>query len=142
MILFFFYNNNHTKIQMEHENGLLQHCRVCGGRLQKARGKNVAPLHSCAKNRDGLCSAFQIDVTEDSPQIQPAKFCNSCYMVMQRYRVAAENRKHYKWSQTVFQWEEHSPECRVSRNTQLKSIDVHLAGNFYSSSHRHIINPR
>lgn len=98
----------------QHTSGLNKHCRVCGGRLQKAKGKNPAPVHPCGKYRDGLYSAFAIDVNNDSPHIHPAQFCNCCYSAMQKHKMALKKGKEYQSSFSIFLWEEHSAQCMVS----------------------------
>ena len=69
-----------------HTNELSKYCRICGGRLQKAKSKTTAPTHLCdSTNRDCLWSTFSVDIDTDDPHIHPAQFCNQCWAATQKY---------------------------------------------------------
>ena len=61
-------------------------CRVCGGRLQRA--KKRAPIHKCTNNLEGLQGTFGISVGSDDPDIHPGSFCNQCFAALKRQTTA------------------------------------------------------
>ena len=100
---------------MFHINELSKHCRICGGRLQKAKSKTTAPTHPCdSSSRDCLLSTFSVDIDTDDPHIHPARFCNRCWAATRKHRIAVEDGKEYHCSISPFLWEEHSSQCKVN----------------------------
>ncbi len=98
---------------MSSYHNLDKHCRVCGGRLQKAKGR--APVHQCNMHQDHLQAAFSIDVRLDDPAIHPQLFCNSCFAALGRRQAAASKGVPYKHAIEIFKWEGHKEEhCTVS----------------------------
>ncbi len=70
---------------------LLQHCRICGGRLNKAKGKKIQPVHSCKEYILDLQSLAGVpsDLGEEE-SIAPSRFCNPCYLKLQRVKKASQ----------------------------------------------------
>ena len=68
-------------------HNLAKFCRVCGGRLEKAKSR--APAHDCIKHQERLMATFSLDVAMDNPAIHPQHFCNSCYAAPTWREVAA-----------------------------------------------------
>ena len=62
-------------------------CRVCGGRLQRA--KKRAPVHKCTNHTEGLEATFGISVGTDDPDVHPEFFCNRCFAAIKRQSTAA-----------------------------------------------------
>jgi len=54
---------------MAQHHSLEKHCRVCGGRLQKAKSR--ASAYKCRLYMEELRSTFQVDVTTDEPDVHP-----------------------------------------------------------------------
>ena len=55
-------------------------CRVCGKRLDNQRVSYFCSIHA-----EGLTRAFRLITAGDSHEIQPQKFCNSCYRALTLY---------------------------------------------------------
>ena len=49
-----------------------------------------------------------LEVESDDPDIHPPKFCNSCYLAMQRMRKSLDERKVYRTSLVGHVWSVHS----------------------------------
>ena len=110
-----------------HTDNLSKYCRICGGRLQKAKSKTAAPTHPCSGNRDCLWSTFKVDINTDDSQIHPARFCNRCWAATQKHRMAFENGKEYQCSISPFLWEEHNSQCKVSLDSYTcETIIIHV----------------
>ena len=92
-----------------HNQQLSKHCRVCGKRLLKSKGR-PAPTYSCSYHSAQLDSWFGIDVRKDIDIIHPSRFCNLCYG---RSTKASKDGIPHKHSTKVFQWEKHSDNCVV-----------------------------
>ena len=89
-------------------------CRVCGGRLQKAKGR--APVHKCTTYSEDLKAAFSLSIDGDDPDIHPQVFCNRCFAAMKRHSAAASKGLPYHHSIVVFSWENHTEgECTVRK---------------------------
>ena len=50
-----------------HDLGMLY--RICGGRLQRAKGRST--VYNCVNHKQELVATFQIDVTSDTDEIHP-----------------------------------------------------------------------
>ena len=93
-------------------------CRVCGGRLRSAKKRSTT--YNCTEHHQLLQATFSIDVSSDSKEIHPQKFCNSCYAATCRHQTAASKGVPYRHSIRVFTWEKHQEEgCTVSSNQTL-----------------------
>ncbi len=82
---------------------LLKLCRLCGGNINRFRVQ-----HSCQIRKDELYKAFQLHVEDDSADIHPPKFCDSCYAIMIRKIKAIETNILYMHSLAIISWSEHS----------------------------------
>ena len=97
-------------------HNLAKFCRVCGGRLEKAKSR--APTHDCIKHQE-LMATFSLDVAMDNPAIHPQHFCNSCYAASTRREVAAAKGVPFKHSIQIYEWKEHTEGgCTVSGAVQ------------------------
>ena len=96
-------------------HSLDKHCRVCGGRLQRVKGrKSSGKAHACTDHRQALLQTFDIDVAEDCVAIHPSHFCHGCYLVTGRQAAAASKASAYHHSISLFAWSKHTKdECEV-----------------------------
>lgn len=89
-----------------------KHCRVCGGRLQKPKGR--APMHECTLHMAELESTSEVDVATDGNDVHPQFFCNCGYAAVKRHSTAASKGIPYSHSIEVSTWEKHhEKECAV-----------------------------
>ena len=89
-----------------------RYCRVCGGRVQKAKRRQ--PVYQCAQYKVALHCTFNIDVATDDVEIHPTSFCNSYYAAVRRQTTASSKGLPYQHSIEVFPWEKHrEEECTV-----------------------------
>ena len=72
-----------------HLEELGKHCRVCGRRLAKAKGKLVT--YSSRDYAEQLKASFFFSASQDDPDIHPPQFCQSCYCSMKRCSNAAKD---------------------------------------------------
>ena len=100
-----------------HLEQLGRHCRVCGGRLSKAKGKLVA--YTCREYQEHLLASFSLDVTQDEPEVHPLHFCQSCYCSMKRSTKAVRDGACFSTSKIVYEWKEHTQDCSVRCSLQL-----------------------
>ena len=105
-----------------HLEQLGRHCRVCGGKLAKAKGKVVT--YSCGDYEEDLQTSFSLDVTRDDPQVHPLLFCQSCYCSMKRSTKAVSDGACFSSSKVCYNWKEHSEDCSV-RNSILLHSHIH-----------------
>ena len=63
-----------------HKNGLDKTCRVCGERLNKAKGRERSYL--VAEHNKELAEVSSIDASSDDTDTHPASFCHSCRYVL------------------------------------------------------------
>ena len=94
-----------------HLEQLGRHCRVCGGRLAKARGKVVT--YTCRDYAEELQASFSFSISQDDPQVHPPHFCQSCYCSMKRFTKAARDEVYFFRSTVVYEWKEHCQNCLV-----------------------------
>ena len=95
-------------------HSLDKHCRVCGGRLQRAKGKNTQTARACVEHQLALLHTFKVDVTFDDAEIHPSHFCNGCYAATRRQAAAASKGNLYHHSIAVFPWSRHLEQgCEV-----------------------------
>ena len=99
-----------------HCEQLAKHCRVCGRRLSKAKGK--CTVYSCTDYQDQLLACFGMDVSHDSKNVHPPKFCNPCYTITKRRAKAIQDEVPYTSSMVPFLWTEHTHSCQVISNFQ------------------------
>lgn len=94
-----------------HLQQLLKHCRVCGRRLSRAKGR--ATVYQCTGHAANLLTFLGVDVSSDQEDTFPPHFCNQCYAMMTRVRKAREGQTAYIHSNATFNWTEHTPNCSV-----------------------------
>lgn len=96
-----------------HQEELQKVCRVCGKRLQKAKGKRST--FSCSSLKVELLRTFSADVSSDSSTIHPPLLCLPCYLITKRKEKAIKNATTYTSTQTVSNWSAHTRvDCDVS----------------------------
>ena len=87
-----------TKINvhsMDHCSHLSLFCRVYGSRIMKAKAaKNVCRKYSCKELKSELKTAFDIEITNDQPDVVPAHMCRHCYAVMHQCINAYKKKRH------------------------------------------------
>ena len=88
---------------MEHSQALQKLCRLCGENINRYR-----VTYSCQAKKDDLCKAFQLNIDNDSDNVHPPNFCDSCYAIMVRKIKAIQDKKPYIQSLNIFSWSEHS----------------------------------
>ena len=71
-----------------HTTELNKACRVCGKRLNKSKGKRARSYLVAEHPRD-MKEVFALDVSMDSPHIQPPSFCFSCRAFMTTWHKRA-----------------------------------------------------
>ena len=91
-----------------HREQLLKHCRVCGRRLCKAKGK-AQPVYKCTEDLQIL----GVDIgSGDGEDIFPTHFCNPCHAMVNRAKKAGEDGVPYR-SISPMEWTPHGPDCQV-----------------------------
>ena len=105
---------------MEHSEALQKLCRLCGENINRYR-----VTYSCQACKDDLYKAFHLRVDDNSDDIHPPNFCDTCYGTMSRKVKAIEDNRPYMQSLKIFPWSEHSnPNC----NTCTKYLTVKKGG--------------
>ena len=89
-----------------HQDQLQKHCRICGNRLSKTKGR-PQPVYSCADYTDDLGSG---DAVEDLTL--PPHYCNVCFMRLRRLKKA---RLSGTPSHPIIamEWTPHTENCKV-----------------------------
>lgn len=106
-----------------HLQQLAKHCRVCGKRLCKAKGR--ASVYQCTDHIADLFTSFGVNVSsDDDDKISPTKFCNPCYATMKRVIVAGKEGMPYTHTITPFVWTEHAPDCSVRTNHHTREFKL------------------
>ena len=100
-----------------HIEQLQKHCRICGKRLCKAKGKKQ-PVYSCIDHREDILSLAGLDISSDDAVIAPSKFCNPCHLRINRAKKARLSGFPYPPVQAMA-WIPHQEICIV-RNTSIK----------------------
>lgn len=95
-----------------HLEQLGRHCRVCGGRLAKAKRKLVT--YTCREYAEQLQATFSFSISQDNPKVHPPHFCQSCYCSMKRFTKAVRDVASFCCCSTVvYEWKEHCQDCSV-----------------------------
>ena len=105
---------------MEYHRGELKRvCRVCGRRVNKAKGRERQYL--VTEFTRELGEVFRIDVSGDSDDIHPRQFCHPCRTTIKNWHTRGRDAPSVG---RVFTWtKHHEKECTVSfRITSL--IDI------------------
>ena len=90
---------------MDHCSQINLLCRVCGGRLLKAKdSKKACRKYNCTDLKNELETAFNIDISNDRVDIAPTHMCRHCYAIMQQCISAHKNQRTYKHSIRVVNW--------------------------------------
>ena len=85
-------------------------CRVCGKRVNKAKGRERSYL--VAEHGRELADIFCIDTSSDSEDIHPLSFCHPCRTFMRLWHTRGSNAPSVG---RVFEWAKHSEHtCMVS----------------------------
>ena len=81
-------------------HALDKHCRVCGGRLHRAKKgrRSAGKEHARIKHKASLLLTFGINIAEDCVDIHPSHFCNMCYAAVGRQAEAASKASAYHHS--------------------------------------------
>ncbi len=74
---------------------LQKHCRVCGGRLNKTKGK-VQPVYFCADHSEHLKAIAGIDTQCEDGSTFPGKLCNQCHVKLGRAIKASKDGVPFK----------------------------------------------
>lgn len=83
-----------------HKNELEKVYRVCGRRLNKAKGRNRSYMVTAKKEE--LAQVFGLDTSSDSPDIHPQKLCHSCMVYIRSWQKRSGSlqslSRTYKWT--------------------------------------------
>ena len=102
----------HTSSLEYHLGELQRHCRVCGGRLNKAKGK-VQPIYSCCDYPEDLKAFAGIDwQSEEDGSTFPGKFCNQCHVKLDRAKKASKDGLPFQ-PIVPLEWSPHQDHCSV-----------------------------
>lgn len=94
-----------------HTNELGKVCRVCGKRLNKAKGRERNYL--VAEHSKELATVFSIDVSSDCDDTHPLQLCHTCSTFMRFWQTRGVDTPSVG---RVFIWAQHSePECMVRK---------------------------
>ena len=100
----------HTSLLEYHVGELQRHCRVCGGRLNKSKGK-VQPIYSCSDYPEDLEAFAGIGwQSEEDGSTFPGKFCNQCHVKLGRAKNASKDGLP---SNPLFPWNGHHMKISV-----------------------------
>ena len=105
-----------------HTEQLAKHCRVCGKRLSKAKGKST--VYNCCEYTDQLQACFGVDVGKDKEGIHPKNLCNPCYLITKRFAKARQAGVPYTFTRASFTWTEHTHTCLVRLRIRIVCIHV------------------
>ena len=97
-----------------HLEQLQKHCRICGKRLNKAKGK-PQPVYSCSDHTDDI-SAFLgvVTCTVEDQHIFPQKFCGPCHTRLTKAKKA--NQAGFpSYPIVAMEWTSHQEDCRVRK---------------------------
>lgn len=93
-----------------HANELRKACRVCGRRVNKAKGRERSYL--VAQYIKELAEVFSIDAANDCEDTHPLTFCHICRVFMRTWHIRGGGTPSVG---RVFTWIKHSePKCPVS----------------------------
>ena len=96
-----------------HQQQLQKHCRVCGKRLNKTKGKPQT-VYSCTQHTSDLSTYAEVEIgNSEDDHIFPQQFCNSCHSKFSRAKQAAKDGVPFP-SFTCMEWSIHQEEsCKV-----------------------------
>jgi hypothetical protein len=121
-----------------HMNGLKKACRVCGGRLYKAKGRQRC--HLVEEHKEELAEVFNIDVSRDSEDTHPLSFCQPCRAFMASWHSRGGNAPAVGRVSSC-KWKCHSePQCMVRARPCLPlSLSVYVnrqVCQYFEDNHR------
>lgn len=93
-----------------HQEQLLHHCRICGNRLTKSKGKPQS-VYTCADFSGDLESILDLGTTSEGVPLPP-KFCKVCFIKLGRVKAAKASNTPIHPIQPM-QWTSHSDDCKV-----------------------------
>jgi len=98
-----------------HKSQLQVHCRVCTGKLGRVS-------YACEKHANMLLECIDLNVSNDSPDVHPTKFCNNCYAVIKKISKALLDGTTARSSLQPFSFEQHTEgSCRVCTHFREKA---------------------
>ena len=98
-----------------HKSQLQVHCRVCTGKLGRVS-------YACEKHAKMLLECIDLNVSNDSPNVHPTKFCNNCYAVIKKISKALLDGTTARSSLQPFSFEQHNEgSCRVCTHFREKA---------------------
>lgn len=99
-----------------HQQQLHKHCRVCGNRLNKAKGR-AQPVYSCKEHSADLSEFAGVsDVPIEDSEVFPQWYCNSCKSRLNRAKAAAKDGLPFP-AITAMEWSPHQEGCNVGEMT-------------------------
>lgn len=106
-----------------HKIGLRKACRVCGKRVNKAKGRDRSYLVD--EHSRELAVVFNIDTSSDCEDTHPLSFCHLCRVFMRSWQTRGGTAPAVG---RVFSWAKHTePTCMVSKRAH--------TSNFASNNH-------
>ena len=96
---------------------LQRHCRVCGGRLNKAKGK-VQPVYSCIDHSEDLQTIVGVYPHSEDKSTFPSNFCNQCRVRLVRAKKAREDSLPFQ-SIVPMEWCPHEENCKVRNDNRI-----------------------
>ena len=125
-----------------HLRGLVLSCRVCGGRLAKAKGTSRS-TYLVKEYGQQLQGSFGISIATDSADVHPSHFCLNCFAKMGRILRAEREGKPHRSAVTTFQWLPHSTEeeCKVGSPTKSHQHVPQTCTHMYAcTSHKEFVH--
>ena len=89
-----------------HQEQLVKHCRVC-------RKVVKGYAHSVKKEHKNLLAVVSINTSQDSKEVHPNLFCNSCYLTLWQMQAAELSSNVRQTALCPFQWVPHQEGCTV-----------------------------
>ena len=115
------HENLHTSSTSYHQDQLHKHCRICGGRLNKAKGK-AQPVYSCTGHSLDLQDF--VGAPSNSTKEEgtfPSRFCNICYTRLRKVKKASKDGLPFH-PIVAMEWSPHLDGCRVRDNKNNQQI--------------------
>lgn len=103
------------QVSMEyHQEQLLKHCRICGNRLNKAKGRSQ-PVYSCTEHSADLAELAGVpNASSEDCLVYPQSYCNTCSSKLKRAKQAAKDGFPFP-SIVAMEWFPHEEGCKVGR---------------------------
>ncbi len=96
-------------------NSCGKQCRICGGRLNKAKQRKTQSVHSCQDHIVDLQTVAEVctDPSQLQNTVTPSTFCNPCFFDLRRVKMARKSVSLYSLWLPV-EWTPHSDgDCKV-----------------------------